>query len=130
MARKYYYLHCSYHETSFSNNNNNIIITISPYRITNLITYLHSHAHNLFTRAGRRHLLRSVTQAVDKIPHNFLLNKLETFGLPSGMLRGSTITYLLDPLLSAHYKSFLPQFICFLECLNFPSWAPFVKDIY
>lgn len=64
--------------------------------------YLDSHAHNLFTSVGRRYLLRSITQAVDKIPHNFLLNKLETSGLPPGMLLGSTITYLLDPLTSAY----------------------------
>jgi len=106
MARKYFCLHCSYHEASFSNNTLLLLLLLSSssslYRITNLITYLDSQAHKLFTSVGRRHLLRSVTQAVDKIPHYFLLNKLETFGLPPGMLLGSTITYLLDPLLSAY----------------------------
>jgi len=124
MARKYYYLHCSYHEARFSNNTLLLLLlsSSSSYRITNLIAYLDTHAHKLFTSVGRRHLLRPVTQAVGKIPHNFLLNKLETFGHPPSMLLGSTITYLLETFSSPFYTfSTMPQ------C---PILGPFVKDFY
>jgi sarcosine oxidase/L-pipecolate oxidase len=86
--------------------------------VTNLITYLDSHAYNMFTRIGRLHLLRSVTQAFDKVPHNLLLNKLESFGMSPGCVTWfhsyissrSTSVCILEKFSSPFYMfSDLPQ---------------------